>query len=572
MDGRRTLIARALALAMLAGPARAEWSGDPSQFVTLTPGGQGTSIQSACPDGIGGAYVLWGTGLVPVTMHVQRLDELGRPSFTGGAWDVPPEDGEAFELAGDGVGGAVVLFRHYVAPTTAEVQLRRLSSTGSVYWTTTVGSTPVPNYFFWTRVVFDPHGHRWIVAWLDASDAIERVRVQSVDLDGKTRWSTTPTLERTAGETLALGPVGPDAQGGAWVSCWNAFGHTDVSVQHIAADGAAEWGPAGVSVPVPLNGWIQQLFGDSQRNLWMSLRAQESTDPSDKIQRLRPDGSTSFGEYGLALPHPEHGMRREAALGPVGLDRVFVAWTDSPAGVGWTTQLQALDSTGTWLGETQQLRSGGFGEYLGIRVYPLADGGALVTGTPGVDATMPVQRVDAGGSPRWPEGTSVMQVPDAMVGVESSNETFVPPFPTGDGGVVAFRTLVDSVVTPEDPHPYFVRAQHLDANGQHGVAVTSVAPPATVNGTALLAPSPSPMTSSARVRFAIGAEADVELTLHDLSGGRVRTLACGRWGAGEHSLTLTRDGSGLTSLRAGLYWLRLVSRGHAEARELVVLD
>ena len=484
MDGRPAVLVRTLlaaTLATLAGPAHADWPSDPSQFVTLTPGGQGSGIQSACPDGIGGAYVLWGTGLIP-TMHVQRLDELGGPGFTSGAWDVPPEDGEAFQLAGDGVGGAVVLFRHYVAPTMVEVQLRRLSSTGGVYWTTTLGTVPVPNFFFWTRVVFDPRGHRWVVAWLDASQATERVRVQSVDLNGQTRWATTPTLERSAGENLALGPVEPDAQGGAWASCWNAFGHADVSLQHIDSDGAAGWGPTGVSVPVPLDGWIQQLAGDSRQNLWMSLRAQVSADPSDKIQRLRPDGSASFGEFGLALPRPENGMRREAALGLVGLDRVFVAWTDNPAGTGWTTQLRSLDSSGTWLGETRQLRSGGFAEYLGIRVYPLADGGALVTGTPGVDATQPVQRVDAAGAQLWPEDTSVMQVPNAMVGFESANEMFVPPLPSGDGGIVAFRTLVDSIVTPEEPHPYFVRAQHLDANGHHGVAVTSVATPRAASG------------------------------------------------------------------------------------------
>ena len=575
MDDRLTPMVRALlavALTTLATAARADWSSDPSHFVTLTPGGQGTSIQSACPDGIGGAYVLWGTGLIATT-HVQRLDELGRPSFPGGALDIASPDGTPFELASDGSGGAVMLLRHYVAPTTAEVQLRRLDSNGHVWWTTTVGTTPVPGYFYWTRVVFDPSGPGWFVAWLDENEATGRVRVQAVDWYGQARWETTPTLELASAGLLALGPVAPDGQGGVWVSCWDgAFGNTTVSLQHVGAGGTAEWGPTGVSVPVPLNGWIQQLARDPQRNLWMSLRAQEWADPSDRIQRLRPDGSASLGEYGLALPHPEHGMRREAALGLIDPDRAFVAWTDSPAGIGWTTQLQALDSSGTWLGETRQLRSGGFAEYLGIRVHPLADGGALVTGTPGADATLPVQRVDAGGSPLWPEDTSLMQVPNAMVGFESANEMFIPPFPTGDGGITAFRTLVDSIVTPEEPHPYFVRAQHLDANGQHGVAVTSVAPPRAVNGLALFAPVPSPMTSSARVRFALESEADVELTLHDVSGRRVRTLASGRWSAGEHGLLLTRDEPGSAALRPGLYWLRLTAGGRADTRELVVLE
>jgi hypothetical protein len=357
------------------------------------------------------------------------------------------------------------------------------------------------------------------------------------------------------------------------VSCWNLdSGGADVSLQHIAPDGAAEWGPTGRSLPVSLNGSIHQLAGDAQLNLWISIGASQLASLSDQIQRLRPDGSASFGVNGVALPHPEHGVRREAALGLVGSNRVFVGWTDNPTGISWTTQLQALDSSGTWLGATRELTNGGAGEYVGIRVYPLADGGAVVTGAPGGGVTRPVQRVDADGSPQWSANTSILQPPLAMVGFESANEVFVPPFPTGDGGIVSFRTLVDSVVTPEEPHPYFVRAQHLDANGQHGVTTTSIAPPRAVHGAALFAPVPSPMTSNTRVRFALESEADAELTLHDLSGRRVRTLARGRWTAGAHSVLLTRDDPASASLRPGLYWLRLTASGRSETRELVVLD
>jgi hypothetical protein len=67
-------------------------------------------------------------------------------------------------------------------------------------------------------------------------------------------------------------------------------------------------------------------------------------------------------------------------------------------------------------------------------------------------------------------------------------------------------------------------------------------------------------------------EADVALTLHDLSGRRVRTLARGRWSAGQHELLLTRDEPASASLRPGLYWLRLTVAGRADTRELVVLD
>ena len=80
------------------------------------------------------------------------------------------------------------------------------------------------------------------------------------------------------------------------------------------------------------------------------------------------------------------------------------------------------------------------------------------------------------------------------------------------------------------------------------------------------------MTASARVRFALASDAEVELTLHDLSGRRVRTLANGRWAAGAHGLLLTREAPGSASLRPGLYWLRLTAGGRAATRALVVLE
>src|SRR5215471_7505899 len=141
MDDRRTrmmgifLVATLATSATLARPARADWPGDPWHFVTLTPGGRNTLIQDACPDGIGGAFVLWGTGLM-VTMHLQHLDELGRPSFPGGPLDIVSPDGQPVELETDGSGGAVALLRNYVATSPVEVQLQHFGSNGNVQWTT----------------------------------------------------------------------------------------------------------------------------------------------------------------------------------------------------------------------------------------------------------------------------------------------------------------------------------------------------------------------------------------------------------------------------------------------------
>ena len=71
---------------------------------------------------------------------------------------------------------------------------------------------------------------------------------------------------------------------------------------------------------------------------------------------------------------------------------------------------------------------------------------------------------------------------------------------------------------------------------------------------------------------AVTAQADtrVDLTVHDLRGRLVRTLAAGELAAGRHDLVWdgkTDHGAGAAS---GVYFLRLTAAGFAEQRKLVM--
>jgi len=79
-------------------------------------------------------------------------------------------------------------------------------------------------------------------------------------------------------------------------------------------------------------------------------------------------------------------------------------------------------------------------------------------------------------------------------------------------------------------------------------------------------PYPNPFNSSARIGFTLDKRGYVSISLHDLSGRRLRTLTDGMMPAGCHSVTLDAPG-----LENGLYLVVLESGGRRDVRSAVLL-
>jgi len=77
---------------------------------------------------------------------------------------------------------------------------------------------------------------------------------------------------------------------------------------------------------------------------------------------------------------------------------------------------------------------------------------------------------------------------------------------------------------------------------------------------------PNPFNPSATISFSLSRESGITLSVFDLAGGSVKTLAEGRWHAGKHSVLF--DGSGLPS---GIYFARLTAGGAQATQKLLLL-
>jgi len=86
--------------------------------------------------------------------------------------------------------------------------------------------------------------------------------------------------------------------------------------------------------------------------------------------------------------------------------------------------------------------------------------------------------------------------------------------------------------------------------------------------TGLLTPSPNPFNPQVEIAFALAAAGPVEVTVYDVTGRKVATLAAQAYAAGDHRVTWEgRDASG-RSMPSGTYLVRLVADGRVDSRKV----
>jgi len=82
---------------------------------------------------------------------------------------------------------------------------------------------------------------------------------------------------------------------------------------------------------------------------------------------------------------------------------------------------------------------------------------------------------------------------------------------------------------------------------------------------------PNPFNPRTEVAFSLPATQAVQVTVHDLTGRRVRTLVQGTLPAGTHHLTFDGSGGDGRRLASGTYLLRLVTGGEVRTQKMVLV-
>ena len=143
-----------------------------------------------------------------------------------------------------------------------------------------------------------------------------------------------------------------------------------------------------------------------------------------------------------------------------------------------------------------------------------------------------------------------------------------PPWPTEPDGLGPTLELIDPYLDNNVASSWQASLDHGSPGEVNGgvVGVPFVAPPM-----ALLLPAPNPFNPQTRIRFSLDRRRQLDLSIYDVAGRRVRALANGPLDAGHYTLTWDgRSDRGLV-LPSGVYWLLLDAEGFRSTAKLVMI-
>jgi hypothetical protein len=304
------------------------------------------------------------------------------------------------------------------------------------------------------------------------------------------------------------------------------------------------------------------------------------------LLRVSPSGdslwSRTYGRY----PH-------DKGIGVVSLNAGFAilgagaqSWTGSAA-----FRLIRTDATGDTLW-TRDYRSPAGGPHTPVSIVRVSDGGFLLGGfvNPEVHSFIWLVRTDSGGDTLWTRmisGVGNCVLGDVTATVDGG---WIVAGSDSTGWLLARLDRWGDLIwtrtgTLENPAGTLLESVAQTADGGYVAAgscgnlpfmlrtepdLTDAVRPRATSGSprefALHECSPNPFNATTRIAFELPATSDVRLTLFDLTGRTVATLAAGVYSAGEH--TLLFDGR---ELATGVYFCQLRTGTFCQTQKIILL-
>jgi hypothetical protein len=119
---------------------------------------------------------------------------------------------------------------------------------------------------------------------------------------------------------------------------------------------------------------------------------------------------------------------------------------------------------------------------------------------------------------------------------------------------------------------YKTGASERDKSGTYALAVdkawADVAPQ--VSETRMQGARPSPFVAQTQLEWSLAQDGDADVSVYDVRGARVRTLAHGHAAAGAHTLAWSGDDDAGHALAPGLYFVRLATQGREDTSRIVI--
>jgi hypothetical protein len=471
---------------ILAAPALAQWSPDPTlnNPVAVAPDGQTPVL--AVSDGAGGAVFVWRSERVNIStleffydLRAQRLSATGVPLWAPGGvvltvdWVAPQSTllRPPFSIVTDGTGGVIAAWRdnRNSATDSGDIFARRVDGTGAVLWTADgLPVTLAPDLQQKPVIVADGAGGA-IIAWEDRRNGFGNVDVfaQRVDASGAVQWAADGIPVSAAAGDQLLPVITTDGAGGAVLAWTDGRGpDPEIFAQKILAAGTAAWTADGVALTTATPG-IQTrpvIATDTLGGAFVAWEDGRFAADNDVYARLvSSDGTPQWAVNGVSIAATANATFPLVVADLLG--GAFVVWTDERSGASDNNVFaQRVNAGGVvqWAANGVAVCDAANGQFFPAATADGA-GGVLIGWEDGrTDAgDIYAQRLDVSGAAMWPaNGRPVSTAANAQGG------TTVAPDGTG-GGIYAWADG-RAAATGVD-----VYAAHVDSDGGLPVALES---------------------------------------------------------------------------------------------------
>jgi hypothetical protein len=547
-----------------------------------------------CSGGVIAVWNDWRNGNVDV--YAQRIDGAGASMWQAGGVPVCVNAVNQYYpcIAADNSCGAIIAWLD-LRGGTLDVYAQRIgASTGAPAW--------APN----GMAVYGGAGEQYqpticslgssgaAFSWFDFRSSSCAVYAQRIAENGTFAWTSAGVLCSTARGNRVYPAVVSDGSGGAivaWQDYSQGLGEGAIVAQNVGATGALRWTTIGVIVRSGrFSSGPVSMVSDGAGGAVLAWLDDPGGVPAVMAQRVLAGGAPAWPSEGVVVSSGDID-RASPQLLVDGLGTIFVAWTDRGGASGGAVYAQRLAMNGSpeWMAggfpicsyPAEQTRprivSDGAGGVVGIwedarsgqyDIYAQRlcdDGFPISTALRDFD----VSSSGSGISIRW-----TMSTLDEATTFDVYRRTSVDTraFRKLGGGIdrdrLTFRYL-DNECSPESMYVY--RVFHRAGGGEEKLLFETEAVRVPPYPLALYPPHPNPFSSESAIGFSLPESGLMRLTIHDVSGRCVATLAQGWNRAGSREISWDgRDDRG-RRVAGGIYFCRLWSRAGVVSRKMVVL-
>ena len=330
------------------------WSSNPKVNNAISTAVRDQINPQIAGDGSGGAIIIWqdyrsGTNW---NIYAQRIDATGNVLWTANGVLISGavNDQSNPQIVGDGSGGAIITWQDYRSGTNWNIYAQRIDSTGHALWTANGKTITIAGNDQSNPQIVGDGGGGAIIIWEDNRIATNpNIYAQRIDSTGTAQWTANGKAVTIAGNDQINPKLVSDGSGGAIIT-WNdkrSGTNLNIYAQNIDSTGNAKWLTNGVTITGAVNDQSNtQIVSDDLGGaiiVWEDYRS--GTNMDIYARRIDANGTVMWVTGGTTISTAAHDQINPKMVSD-GFGGAIITWDDYRSGTNHDIYIQKVESDG----------------------------------------------------------------------------------------------------------------------------------------------------------------------------------------------------------------------------------